>query len=1192
MESHSNHSTRTEGFPQGSAGQHISDVYNRRTVTRAAFAKIGLDEFLQTDVRPTFVIDLRSHAGSNNNIIETALCNPALLEYPRLLDEIQGIRTSNQFQHADFRTWILGKKEGFDGFSFLYHGFIWSCSTVHHRYRVVSGMSANLYHAGETNPSQRRDSEPAYALLSSERSSKVPDQRTKATTSPVTGPVKSVEYPLENTVFYDWTRKEPPSNLTTHLIYARSIDWGRTSLGPMELWTRELRAAANLIMTDIQPASLFWGPDKVMIYNERYVSLIEAYHPCMGQSIFTSLKEYLNHIVPIFRTIDKSGQPLYQQDTPLFLYRAGQVEEAYFSLRWMPFLGESGQPIGCYETITETTQQIITDRQLSTFVDFGSSIANATSLADVWSLAFEALGRNEKDCPFALVYAIEDENRASSMSCTKDHTDHKTAVLKGKIGVSKFHPAAFPRLPLKASPHGFAPYFREVLKHRQLMVLHIHDGSLPQRLVQGLTSQYFGDPIRSVAIAPITPTGNEVVGFFVIGCNPRRPFDSGVESYISAIARILATSMASVVLIEQQAFTFSKTISEKQRMIDAHERKFQRFADRANVGIAITTSEGDFTYRNDRWFDLFHLCEEERALPARDAWKVLVAPEHIHCCEQAWETIRVEQVPVSFELRLNRTWNVPEQQLGSALPSEEQKTWVLASIYPELRDDGSVESIVTCVTDISHLKWSERIQQQRTEDALYSKRQLENFIDTTSHEFRNPLSAMTHCGDGLLATAQDVYATYPTIADVPLERKELLDTIVDYAHTIIQCASHQRRIVDDVLVMSKMESGCLAITPIDIQPVKEIQHVLKMFEAEASEAKVEMQDLVVDDTYRALDIGWVLLDPTRVAQILINLITNAIKFTRFEETRRIEVTVSASSSQPRPNSHGVMYFQASGTENIMPSATDVGEKETVYIIITVQDTGRGLTSSEKDLLFRRFSQASVRTHIQYGGNGLGLYISRRLAELQGGAIGFSSKSGSGSTFSFYVKARRCTSDTRQQSLVLRRLSENDPNLTKSNNLQFAPTPSTAVPVSTVREGQNFSSVNLSILVVEDNIVNQKVLAKQLRKLGCIVEVANHGAEALSYIETTDYWAALTNSPKKLSVVLLDWEMPVMDGLTCVRKIRELQQKGAINRWVPVVGTTANARTEQIAIALKAGMDDIVSKPFHVPDLLTRINTLL
>jgi CheY-like chemotaxis protein len=118
-----------------------------------------------------------------------------------------------------------------------------------------------------------------------------------------------------------------------------------------------------------------------------------------------------------------------------------------------------------------------------------------------------------------------------------------------------------------------------------------------------------------------------------------------------------------------------------------------------------------------------------------------------------------------------------------------------------------------------------------------------------------------------------------------------------------------------------------------------------------------------------------------------------------------------------------------------------------------------------------------------------------------------------------------------------------------------------------------------------------VLAKQLRNLGCIVEVANHGVEALNHIETTRY-CVTTGTAKELSIVLLDWEMPVMDGLTCIRKIRELQLAKSIQGHIPVIGVTANARTQQIDQAMKAGMDDVVSKPFRIPDLMSRINSLL
>lgn len=107
--------------------------------------------------------------------------------------------------------------------------------------------------------------------------------------------------------------------------------------------------------------------------------------------------------------------------------------------------------------------------------------------------------------------------------------------------------------------------------------------------------------------------------------------------------------------------------------------------------------------------------------------------------------------------------------------------------------------------------------------------------------------------------------------------------------------------------------------------------------------------------------------------------------------------------------------------------------------------------------------------------------------------------------------------------------------------------------------------------MSDNLVNQRVLAKQLRKLGAIVDVANHGVEALTHLESTKYWTAATTNEKELTVILMDWEMPVMDGVTCVKRIRELQGDGSICAHIPVIGTTANARATQIDEAIAAGM---------------------
>jgi len=130
------------------------------------------------------------------------------------------------------------------------------------------------------------------------------------------------------------------------------------------------------------------------------------------------------------------------------------------------------------------------------------------------------------------------------------------------------------------------------------------------------------------------------------------------------------------------------------------------------------------------------------------------------------------------------------------------------------------------------------------------------------------------------------------------------------------------------------------------------------------------------------------------------------------------------------------------------------------------------------------------------------------------------------------------------------------------------------------------------LIVEDNLVNQKVLSTQLKKLGCTVYVAGHGGEALAFLQKTTYWRGQESTGFPLSIVLMDIEMPIMDGLTCARSIRRLQREGEIVGHVPIVAVSANARSEQIDEAKAAGMDDAISKPFRIPELMPKMERLV
>ncbi len=364
-----------------------------------------------------------------------------------------------------------------------------------------------------------------------------------------------------------------------------------------------------------------------------------------------------------------------------------------------------------------------------------------------------------------------------------------------------------------------------------------------------------------------------------------------------------------------------------------------------------------------------------------------------------------------------------------------------------------------------------------------------------------------------------------------------------------------------------------------------------MFEGELDTNGIAME-FRMEKTYLDLDVDWVKLDPSRLLQVLINLTTNAIKFTHGQEKRTIVVSVGASKERPTIGSSEVSYFPSrSKRTDLVTEDAEWGTGDEIYLHFAVQDTGRGLNDQEKTLLFQRFRQASPRTHVQYGGSGLGLFISRELTELQGGEIGVSSERGVGSTFAFYVKARKVNSGPEDTPIAtainsLRRNSSNSAVTIESRKNSSAkavhrsnttghqrrstiipPVSSPPLPTSS----PTLDPTKLRILIVEDNLVNQKVLQKSLKNLGFMTVLANHGGEALEILKTSNFWAGQEKSGSELAVILMDLEMPVMDGLTCARMIRDYEADGTIVRHVPIVAVTANARLEQIETALAAGM---------------------
>lgn len=495
-------------------------------------------------------------------------------------------------------------------------------------------------------------------------------------------------------------------------------------------------------------------------------------------------------------------------------------------------------------------------------------------------------------------------------------------------------------------------------------------------------------------------------------------------------------------------------------------------------------------------------------------------------------------------------------------------------------EKGVLKSIAACVTEISQIKWTERVQSELAAEATKARKLQEAFIDLVSHEMRNPLSAITQLADDIAGSLEHWFA-----ADHTVERAaRLLHDNVESGRTILLCAAHQKRIIDDVLTLSKLDSHLLSITPVVVQPRAVVQSALRMFQAEFDSNAMTV-DNIVDKACDEYDIDWVLLDPSRLTQIFINLITNAIKFTKRESQRQITITQSAFINE-RPPLKGVVWFPSKKESQDVTNTPEWGVGEQLNLLFLVSDTGRGLQQEEMMRLFHRFQQATKKTHIKYGGSGLGLFISRELTETMGGEIGVLSEPGKGSTFAFYIKVTRALPPD-DHAQILR---------------------PAASPTSSRRPSELLDKINrisrqlsnpvvapprLSVLLVEDNIINAQVLMKQLERAGCIVYIANHGIEALDFLTNCKAWhKPVEDSPLiELDCILMDVEMPLLDGLTCTRRIRALERDGSLQERINIIAITANARAEQIDDAFAAGVDGILPKPFRVIEVLSKMEEL-
>jgi two-component system sensor histidine kinase/response regulator len=373
---------------------------------------------------------------------------------------------------------------------------------------------------------------------------------------------------------------------------------------------------------------------------------------------------------------------------------------------------------------------------------------------------------------------------------------------------------------------------------------------------------------------------------------------------------------------------------------------------------------------------------------------------------------------------------------------------------------------------------------QALADARLADQAKDAFLANVSHELRTPLSAMI----GLL----------------DLSRKHCSDpTLHGYLDTMSRAGKHLSRIIDDLLDLSKIVAGRMEIEEADFSLRDMLHHAQEVLSHKA-EAKGLQLKFRVDQELPDAVCG----DPLRIEQILLNLIGNAIKF-----TQRGQVDVHASLTT-RSEAH-------------------------VRLAVDVADTGIGMTPKEISGLFQPFAQATATVSRNYGGTGLGLALSQRLAEAMGGRITVRSRKDEGSVFSFGL--RLALGGTRPSA---------------------PPTPQ--------ESPANYSRAR--VLLVDDDPLNIEIVTAMLQTVGIYPQIAGNGHEAMTLLAA--------EGPAAFDLVLMDIQMPVLDGHSATRLIRGWQGFGSL----PIVALTAHALEHERQGSLRAGMNDHVSKPFDLATL--------
>ena len=518
--------------------------------------------------------------------------------------------------------------------------------------------------------------------------------------------------------------------------------------------------------------------------------------------------------------------------------------------------------------------------------------------------------------------------------------------------------------------------------------------------------------------------------------------------YYSAVVRNITQRINTESELEKARLTLSKS-----------EIKYRSVLENMNLGLMEVSTDGIITKIYDKFCEMLGYKADE--LLGKNARKTLLV-ESFNGVMDEHDKLLFDGDSGAYEVQLRKKNGEP--------------IWLLvnASLFTNETDEvtGSL-AIHYDLTSRKELEYNLAKAKKKAEDAQQAE---QLFLANMSHEIRTPLNAII----GMTSLIQDT----------GLNTKQL-----EYVDILLNSASLLKELVSDILDISKINAGAANMNMIEFDLKKLIQDLIKPFQFRANDKKIALniQFEIPNHTVKS-DKQW-------ISQILVNLISNAIKFTSYGE---ITVLVEL-----------------------------VGEKVYKFSVI---DTGIGMNEKEIERIFSSFSQANRSVSTEYGGTGLGLAITSKLIGLMGGELVVKSQKDIGSTFTFMVELESVQGNTKPKNKIEPQTIEHE----------------------------------ISVLVAEDNLMNQKYISTLLKKWKVSFDIANNGQEAIDKFQE-----------KHFDLIFMDLSMPEVDGFEATRAIRKLSG----GNDVKIVALTASSFLSKKKMAMDSGMNDFLSKPFVPQDLL-------